>query len=408
VAQSANNALETSVSELLTAAEEANSAQHDALYTAIAEEAAARHEQITAEAEARESADTNLANADASLQANIDNAVAQASADNEDLEGEMQDALVGALEEAQDNNDAQHDALYTAIDQAADDAQDALDSSITNLGAELSNEIGAVSAELHDRANEIETNAANANAALEGIVNENAENSDLSDESLSDAIQAAVDVQSNDSEHFTGVTNDLQTQIDNLNTNLGDTATTITEGYTAADAGIASMIQGANATLAAAIAAAQAAHDVQIATLQHNTQQQIAAINATLDEQENTDIILNDNLNSQSVADAFLQHQINYGYNVSSAGDAALLALIEQVQNQQDLLLGGPDSATSACNGTTYSATAENPTAGLCLLAGDRHGSVHGVCDPEHSDGGWCSFRCTNGEWLGENACVGA
>jgi hypothetical protein len=40
---------------------------------------------------------------------------------------------------------------------------------------------------------------------------------------------------------------------------------------------------------------------------------------------------------------------------------------------------------------------------GLCAVGAGHHGTVSGTCT---RGDGWCSYRCNNGEWRGENACT--
>ena len=80
----------------------------------------------------------------------------------------------------------------------------------------------------------------------------------------------------------------------------------------------------------------------------------------------------------------------------SAAADAAAGALLKKLQDQSNMILGVGNPSTAACAATTI---------GLCNVRDQLHGGVTGECDTARSSGGWCSYRCNNGEFRGEDGC---
>jgi len=92
-----------------------------------------------------------------------------------------------------------------------------------------------------------------------------------------------------------------------------------------------------------------------------------------------------------------------------AAADAAEVDAVHDVSRTHSKMVAGTDSSTSACSSNTrgdkISDASSHGKFGVCNLRDERHGGVAGHCDPTGAVGGWCSFRCNNGEWRGENAC---
>lgn len=80
----------------------------------------------------------------------------------------------------------------------------------------------------------------------------------------------------------------------------------------------------------------------------------------------------------------------------SAAADARAAELLKSLQEQSNAILGVGNPSTAAC---------EAATIGLCNVRDQLHGGVAGTCDPARSSGGWCSFRCNNGMFRGEDGC---
>jgi hypothetical protein len=138
------------------------------------------------------------------------------------------------------------------------------------------------------------------------------------------------------------------------------------------------------------IAAAVAHHDKEVAALRDQDDALAQAITSRVSAAEGR------NAAAATAQEARTQKLLQASQAKADAADAAAGALIKKLQDQSDAILGKSNPSTAACAATTV---------GLCDVRAELHGGVAGTCNPKLSTGGWCSFRCNNGEFRGEDGC---
>jgi hypothetical protein len=154
--------------------------------------------------------------------------------------------------------------------------------------------------------------------------------------------------------------------------------------------GLESALQIVDDTRTKEINDARAEHDADVAALHERDGglaaaivARVAAAEERIDGEQDEQAVRMDKLLSDAKAK-------------SAAADAAAGALLKKLQDQSNMILGVGNPSTAACAATTI---------GLCNVREQLHGGVTGECDTARSSGGWCSYRCNNGKFSGDDGC---